>query len=298
MRICGKGATSAMQSFSCMHLPASRNRIRCNCADFNITSQFYGKIQHRLPILRPWVLLEKSAATDSVRAKILTLVTAELLVTLEEDVVETVKEITDPTCTVPNTTAQGCYHCIQGAVANVTCTSDRPTRASINCDEHYFTVSCTPHGNPTQLRFTHSNARLKMLCSVSCGTKTTEFGITGILQWVNTIQETLRRITEGKSNISEEIAFSYMSHIFDVLFLSYKTVIATLAALAAALFFGYLFFWTCGIRIFFVATRIVFTTFRFSLRLVIRVVILSLKSTYRCFSEKSQGEHRDHVKLL
>ncbi|KAK6739417.1 hypothetical protein RB195_008105 [Necator americanus] len=100
----------------------AENRIRCNCADFNITSVFYDEIENRLPVRRPWISFE--AVRDAeVIAKIPTLVAAEFLVTFEGDVTAAIEEVTDSTCTISSTIAQGCYHCTQRAVSNVTCTS-------------------------------------------------------------------------------------------------------------------------------------------------------------------------------
>ncbi|KAK6739492.1 hypothetical protein RB195_008151 [Necator americanus] len=124
----------------------AENRIRCNCADFNITSVFYDEIENRLPVRRPWISFEAVRDTEVI-AKIPTLVTAELLVTFKRDVTAAIEEVTDPTRTISNTIAQGCHHCTRRAISNVTCTStNQAARPAIRCDDKHFTIPCSPEG--------------------------------------------------------------------------------------------------------------------------------------------------------
>ncbi|VDL69862.1 unnamed protein product [Nippostrongylus brasiliensis] len=227
----------------------AENRMQCNCAHVNITSVVY-EIETDYLSVDP---LNNTGVT----AKIPTLVTAEILLTLKGDVTTTIKDVSDSTCVIPNSIAQGCYQCVQGEVANVTCTSDnQPTRANVRCSDKLFTIPCSPEGVTSQIRFTHMQARLKLQCTVICGRKETTFEITGILQWVRTIHETMRRIINGQITIHNEIVFPDITHIVDTIFSRYKMIVITALSFAVAIFIGYLFFWTCGIRLIVVCCRL------------------------------------------
>ncbi|KAK6764402.1 hypothetical protein RB195_024651 [Necator americanus] len=188
-----------------------------------MTSVFYDEIKNRLPVRRPWISFEAVRNTEVI-AKIPTLVTAELLVTFKRDATAAIEEVTDSTCTISNTIAQGCYHCTQGAVSNVTCTSTKQaTRAAIRCDDKHFTVPCSPEGTTSQIRFTHTQARLKLKCTVSFGTRERSFEISRILRWVRTIYGTVKRIIDGESIVHDEIVLSDIAHIADTIFSGYKS---------------------------------------------------------------------------
>ncbi|ETN83273.1 hypothetical protein NECAME_07461 [Necator americanus] len=203
------------------HLVFARSKL-ANVKE-QMTSVFYDEIKNRLPVRRPWISFEAVRNTEVI-AKIPTLVTAELLVTFKRDVTAAIEEVTDSTCTISNTIAQGCYHCTQGAVSNVTCTSTKQaTRAAIRCDDKHFTVPCSPEGTTSQIRFTHTQARLKLKCTVSFGTRETSFEISEILRWVRTIYETVKRIIDGESIVHDEIVLSDIAHIADIIFSGYKS---------------------------------------------------------------------------
>uniref|UniRef100_A0A183G4S3 DUF5641 domain-containing protein n=1 Tax=Heligmosomoides polygyrus TaxID=6339 RepID=A0A183G4S3_HELPZ len=84
------------------------------------------------------------AENVSVRAIVPSLATAELLMTVNEEIDSTVKQITDSVCKVSNAEINGCYHCPQGAVAQITCISqDDDILATIACEDYTFSVPCT-----------------------------------------------------------------------------------------------------------------------------------------------------------
>ncbi|VDL65878.1 unnamed protein product [Nippostrongylus brasiliensis] len=170
---------------------------------------------------------------------------------------------------IPNSIAQGCYQCVQGAVTNVTCTrANQPTRANVRYNDKHITIPCSPEGVTSRIRFTHTQARLKLQCTVTYGQKETTFEFTGILQWVRTIHETMRR-----STIHNEIVFPDITHRVDTIFSVYKMIVITALSFAVAIFIGYLFFWTCGIRLVLVCCRL--------LPMAVRLVFLILRNILR-----------------
>ncbi|VDL84225.1 unnamed protein product [Nippostrongylus brasiliensis] len=274
----------------------AENRMRCNCAHVNITSAFY-EIENRLPVRRPWISFVALNNTG-VPAKIPTLVTAELLLTLKGDVTTTIKDVSDTTCVIPNSIAQGCYQCVQGAVANVTCTSDnQPTRANVRCNDKHFTIPCSPEGVTSQIRFTHMQARLKLQCTVTCGQQETTFEITGILQWVPTIHESMRRIINGESTIHNEIVFPDITHIVDTIFSGYKMIVITALSFAVAIFIGYLFFWTCGIRLIVACCHLLLMAVRLFF-LILRKILRGLVNILHRYIVRPLRTNRPgHIKL-
>uniref|UniRef100_A0A7I4YBT1 Phlebovirus_G2 domain-containing protein n=1 Tax=Haemonchus contortus TaxID=6289 RepID=A0A7I4YBT1_HAECO len=235
---------------NCRCEPAE-NKVTCVCTDFNLTRVFTKEIENRFPIRRPWITFateEHDAA--SVVARIPSFTTTELLIHLKEEFDNTIKMVTDSICTVPNSIAKGCYHCPQGASAEVTCTTNgNQTMATVICEEQSFTIPCQGTGSTSTLRFTHSSARVKKNCTVSCGTTETAFEITGVLQWVRTIHGSAMKVINSESNVYDELIFPDFGHIFDVILHWYKTVIIVLIILALALVLGYILLWSCGFTI-------------------------------------------------
>ncbi|KAK6017595.1 zinc knuckle [Ostertagia ostertagi] len=149
----------------------AEDKVNCMCTDFKITNVFSKEIENRFPIRRPWITFT-TAKEDStaVVAQIPSFTTAELLIHLKEEFDKTIRVITNSICTVPDSVAKGCYQCLQGASAKVTCTTNGDnTMATITCDDQTFTVPCHKEGYTSTLRFTHSSARLMKRCNVSCG---------------------------------------------------------------------------------------------------------------------------------
>ncbi|KAK6033946.1 hypothetical protein COOONC_28545 [Cooperia oncophora] len=94
---------------NCICQPAEL-QILCNCMDNSITALFEKQHENRLPVRQPWVFFDKSRRDpSSVSALIPTLITAELLVTVKEDINMITKEVSNMTCKIGNAMAQGCY---------------------------------------------------------------------------------------------------------------------------------------------------------------------------------------------
>ncbi|KAK6030577.1 hypothetical protein OSTOST_03283 [Ostertagia ostertagi] len=123
----------------------------------------------------------------NVEARIPTMTTSEIILTVDEDL-ETELSIEDTKCRVDNALLIGCYKCSKGAVAQVTCRSSKPTLAEIICDQTSFTIKCNERGQQSSLLFSFSQARVHMTCSVSCGSEITKFELSGILKFTQTAQ--------------------------------------------------------------------------------------------------------------
>ncbi|KAK6739416.1 hypothetical protein RB195_008104 [Necator americanus] len=150
----------------------------------------------------------------------------------------------------------------------------------------------------SQIRFTHTQARLKLKCTVSCGIRGTIFEITRILQWVRTIHETVKRIIDGESTVHDEIVFPDIAHIAETIFSGYKTLVIAALSFAAAIATGYAFFWTCGIQVFVAICRIFLLALRavtFTVLKTLRLIVIAL---YRRVFSRSTASKNGHVKQL
>ncbi|EYC20099.1 hypothetical protein Y032_0023g869 [Ancylostoma ceylanicum] len=236
----------------------AENRINCVCADTNITDIFEKQIENRFPIRRPWITFT-SAEKGTVRAIIPMFTTAEILIQSKDHFEHAVTAVSDSVCTVENSIAKGCYSCPQGAVAEISCsTNGAPTMATIQCEELFFTVPCKQEGARSILRFHHMSARVRKQCAVSCGTVQTTFEVTGILRWVRTIHGAALTILAGESTIYEEVVLPDFHHIFDVMWQWYTTLALAGGLLLLAIILGYLCFWSCGFRMLMIVPRTVF----------------------------------------
>ncbi|KAK5970736.1 hypothetical protein GCK32_015164 [Trichostrongylus colubriformis] len=129
---------------------------------------------------------------------------------------------------------------------------------SIKCGNQYFTIPCNREGATSTLLLRFQAARVRQTCEVSCGATNTTFEITGILQWTRTIHGSAMRIINGESNVYDEIVLPDFLHIADVMLSWYKTIILVALGFILALVIGYLFLWTCGIKLLRGAGRIFF----------------------------------------
>ncbi|KAK5979541.1 hypothetical protein GCK32_011489 [Trichostrongylus colubriformis] len=285
-------------SHNCQCQPAEL-RVMCSCTDYNITAAFRNQLENRLPIRQPWGGFEVSEKhKNSVKARISRMVTAELLVTIKENIHLVMKETTNALCRIPNALATGCYNCKQGAVAELTCTSNTEhTKAIVRCEEYQFSTTCTEKGEKSEFRFSSTVARVKLRCTVSCGSTTTKFEVTGILNWVRTIRESVRRIAKGETTVKEEIVFPDFGHILDTIISSYKTVMLTVAGFVIAVVIGYIFLWACGLRI-------VISVLRFAFKLLLGTVIVPLQIANRIIKgvlrrrQRSCRNQNAHIKQL
>ncbi|KAK5981620.1 hypothetical protein GCK32_014925 [Trichostrongylus colubriformis] len=235
---------------TCSCQPAE-TKVNCVCTNYNLMDDFTAHLENRLPIRPPWITFEESHSDPdiSVQATIPNLSTAEVLVTVNDEFDMTVKEVTDSICKVESTEIAGCYHCPQGAVAEIICTSEEDEAvAEIRCEGYTFAVPCTSEGASSSLRFNFQYAQIHLSCTSACGTTKTTFKISGILHWTRTIYTTAERILAGESNIYNEIVFPDFGHIAEVLKGWVKFTVASALLLVIAIATGYFFLWSYGLR--------------------------------------------------
>ncbi|KAK6054017.1 hypothetical protein COOONC_08477 [Cooperia oncophora] len=281
---------------NCICQPAEL-RILCNCMDMNLTALFEKQLENRLPVRHPWVFFDKSRRDpSSVSALIPTLVTAELLVTVKEDINMITKEVSNMTCTIGNAMAQGCYRCGQGAVSEVTCFSNHgATRAEIHCADLHFSVPCSQDGEKSEIRFSYNSARVLLRCISLCGSTPTHFEITGILKWTRTIEASVKRIIKGETSIENEMEFPDFGHIFDTILSGYRTMAITAGCFLMAIAVGYIFLWTCGVKILSMIAHLFIRITRFQLQLL-KLILGGLIKICRNFFQRNP--QRSHAKQM
>ncbi|KAK6018850.1 hypothetical protein OSTOST_15535 [Ostertagia ostertagi] len=178
----------------CACYPAE-TRANCKCKHVNI-SEWLQNVQHHLPVILPSVTFRE--ASGVVQAIIPAMTTAEIILNLQ-DQLQTEVSLEKTLCVVQNTTIRGCYNCAKGAQTQITCTSPIPTQAEITCGQFSFTVPCDREGMASTLRLSVSNARIHLMCSVSCGGRISSFEVTGVLKFTHTTHSLLDRWVNGKT---------------------------------------------------------------------------------------------------
>ncbi|KAK5984355.1 hypothetical protein GCK32_006031 [Trichostrongylus colubriformis] len=125
-------------------------KMLCECQDLNLTAHMTDP-EHQIPIIRPNVEFRMQS---NLIARIPSLPTAEIIVRVKDEL-QTTALTSDAVCKVKNSECTGCYNCAKGARAGIVCTSSTPEeRGEIQCNDHRFTVPCSSHGTPSELRFT------------------------------------------------------------------------------------------------------------------------------------------------
>lgn len=98
----------------------------------------------------------------------------------------TQSEVEANTCTISDTTVEGCYACDTAAVANVTCKTDFGTALShVTCEDNVrFSVKCTPEGNTEIIRLMFTHSEISERCKVKGPASETHFIMKGRLHYV------------------------------------------------------------------------------------------------------------------
>ncbi|KAK5985524.1 hypothetical protein GCK32_010128 [Trichostrongylus colubriformis] len=272
----------------------AEDKVNCMCTDFEITDVFSKEIENRFPVRRPWISLTIAKENPTtVVAQIPSFITAEILIHLREEFDKTVRMVTDSICTVSNSIAKGCYLCPQDAFTEITCTTeDKPTMATVTCDDQSFTIPCKREGATSTLHFMHKSARLMKQCKVSCGGSEKTFEITGILQWVRTIHGSTVKVISGESSVYDELIFPDFGHIFDVILHWYKTVIAAGIVLILAVIVGYLLLWSCGLTIALRILQIPLKIAKVLLRITIRFTVAGWTTIFSGLRQSGKGPEK------
>ncbi|VDL73019.1 unnamed protein product [Nippostrongylus brasiliensis] len=188
--------------------------------------------------------LDKSARiVGNVVAQVDHGISAELILNIDENIDQTIIDTTDEVCSVLDTNISGCYSCAQGATAEISCRSSGSNiSAEIECDSESFTIPCSPYSETSKLHFYLTRAQIQMKCNVKCGSQPKEFEITGILKYIHGVHDGIKSTFGQQHNVTSEFDWPDISHIFSVYRQWYKTVIATLLFVMAALVFTYVYF--------------------------------------------------------
>ncbi|KAK6034827.1 hypothetical protein COOONC_27669 [Cooperia oncophora] len=238
--------------------------VICECPSDDIETEF-----HKLPLKIPvktasWELMR--TRNSSLFAKILHMVSSEIIITFNQTIDTALEIVQDEICTVDNAPLQGCYHCTKGAYAIVRCFSKTQTTGEVLCGHHAFVIPCAAQGPESTLRFHLDSARQLLQCSITCGLNSSEFLLTGVLKYVNTLHAPLLSPVEGQNNIYREFQWPDFGHIFDVIFTWYKTLLIALIAVVLALIISYLCLNAIGMRILTFAVRTVWAISCFPMR--------------------------------
>ncbi|VDL80653.1 unnamed protein product [Nippostrongylus brasiliensis] len=205
------------------------------------------KIGSVLPVTFPILRFTKHHLKD-VMASVDQEISAEVVIRMKENIDEAVLDTIDDVCEVPNTHIYGCYSSKKGARATVQCSSTTASlSAEVRCDKNVFTIPCSPNSEGSVLRFLLSTARVRLICSVTCGSRNTTFEITGILKYIHTLQGQVNEMAIPAHNITSDFEWPDFSHILDVYLQWYKTVVLTVLAVGLALLLSYYYLTTaCG----------------------------------------------------
>ncbi|RCN27596.1 hypothetical protein ANCCAN_26669 [Ancylostoma caninum] len=255
---------------SCECTPAE-SQVTCKCQNQNVKESFE-KIENVLPVTLPFVKFSRHP-TYTVMAQIDKDVSAEVIVNIKETVDTAIVDVADEICNIEDANIQGCYRCIKGATATVSCsTLNTNISAEIDCGVDTFTVPCSPQSTTSSLQFLLSNARVQLNCSVKCGTSTKYFEITGILKYIHPILETIREgISEHEHNITTEYKWPDFGHILDVYTKRYEVVIITVIEVVSALLISYFLLSSACCRLLFITFTLLKNLPLYCFRLIVHI---------------------------
>ncbi|PIC21675.1 hypothetical protein B9Z55_026429 [Caenorhabditis nigoni] len=66
----------------------------------------------------------------------------------------------------------GCYSCLQGGYAPISCVSKKPMKAIVDCGTITTSFDCGPFGQSNQLQLPSNQPGVHLNCSIDCGTRT------------------------------------------------------------------------------------------------------------------------------
>ncbi|KAK6018809.1 hypothetical protein OSTOST_15578, partial [Ostertagia ostertagi] len=239
----------------------------CKCRDLPITA-WLSKINNLLPATFPSISL-RMHPQSKVQAAVTSMVTSEIILSFQ-GTLRTEILVEDAICTVTTEELKGCYSCSKGSSAKVLCKASRnKVRAEVVCDSVAFSIPCNITGIASVLRFSFSQARNNLHCSVSCGQLSTSFEISGVLKFTASAQGIVEQWLRGESISNSESPWPDLRHIASVFLQWYKTLAAAMAGLIITIALTYLFLLTCGSKI-----------LGWILRTTVKVVNTIIKSTF------------------
>ncbi|KAK5966975.1 Integrase catalytic domain-containing protein [Trichostrongylus colubriformis] len=254
----------------CRCAPAE-SKIKCECSTINVEEEF-NHLEAKLPIKSAAWELATRKKDNKVIAKIPDMVSADITINFRStlDIVSLI--IYDDHCTVENAVLHGCYRCSQGAQSTIRCTSDRDTLGEILCGQDSFVVPCSQQSPESLLRFNFDTARQLLKCTISCGSITNSFVITGVLKYTGRLSIVFASMLEGNSTTYNTFQWPDISHVVDVILNWYKTLLFGLAVLALVLLLSYIYLPTVGLRMCRLLTQSVLTLLGCPLKVMVHLL--------------------------
>uniref|UniRef100_A0A8L8K713 DUF5641 domain-containing protein n=1 Tax=Heligmosomoides polygyrus TaxID=6339 RepID=A0A8L8K713_HELPZ len=251
-------------------------QVSCRCEDHDL-SKYLEDIGNILPVTRASVNFG-TYGRSTVKAQLDQGVTAELILNINEDVDAITMDSTDEVCIVDDTSIFGCYSCSKGAVAEIKCRSSKEeTTAEIDCVSETFTVSCSPAGHISKLRFLLSTAQAQLKCTVKCGSQSAKFQITGILKYVHTVSSSWNHALQSQHNSTSDFQWPDFHHITSIYILWYKTVIITLLLVGGALLFSYMFLISACRSVLWICMKAILKSTACGIRICFRIIFWTLQ---------------------
>ncbi|KAK6026126.1 hypothetical protein OSTOST_07954, partial [Ostertagia ostertagi] len=199
---------------SCTCHPAE-DEISCFCEDQQITSLF--ELRRTLPITLPSATINPSEAysvTIATKAA-----NAELALSISSKVKNLTMLVDTFECSITVTELQGCYNCIAGATARLTCAASIPHGiADVQCNTQSFIITCTREGYHNSVRIYAQLAQFHQVCKAKCGIKNYIFEIKGILHYINPINpiHSVGKLLGGKDEYDlDSFSLPDIWHIFN-----------------------------------------------------------------------------------
>ncbi|KAK6061619.1 hypothetical protein COOONC_00719 [Cooperia oncophora] len=94
---------------------------------------------------------------------------------------ESVNFADDEKCTVSLSSLTGCYSCIQGAAITTQCKTKDPTKVTVVCGHHSFSIECGSTSPQTRVKLSYDYAMVSQNCVVECGNEKITLPLNGTL---------------------------------------------------------------------------------------------------------------------
>uniref|UniRef100_A0A914YR58 Uncharacterized protein n=1 Tax=Panagrolaimus superbus TaxID=310955 RepID=A0A914YR58_9BILA len=111
------------------------------------------------------------------------------------------------TCTAKVHSLEGCASCNEGAVLQITCSTDFGTAAAhVTCPDMAFPISCSKDGQYQRINLFFNDANVDSECKLRCPSKVTSFKLTATLKkstLVNAWSKVAVEVTDEPSLVLE-----------------------------------------------------------------------------------------------
>ncbi|KAK6044790.1 hypothetical protein COOONC_17705 [Cooperia oncophora] len=143
----------------------------------NVTSTNRADSDHLLPLVTPSVEIRSTGSEIfASSAEVETTVTVQ-----SKFLTESVNFADDEKCTVSLSSLTGCYSCIQGAAITTQCKTKDPTKVTVVCGHHSFSIECGSTSPQTRVKLSYDYAMVSQNCVVECGNEKITLPLNGTL---------------------------------------------------------------------------------------------------------------------